>query len=173
MSPGDLTHWISPLVLALEREKENVEQILENIKMTSAQAPMSLVGFRQKVQEHWPNLAVLWLAEVVSETEKTWPCKPMVQHNVHTPGPPALNKCAENPLLSTADAFGFGKALKPTEFFFSLAAGLLWHCLITVTLTTISFQLPSVPSHMLSSSGLSLSLWLVTILTSLTPRSYN
>lgn len=117
MSPGDLTHWISPSVLALEREKENVEQILENIKMKSAQTPMSLLGFRWKVQDHWPNLAVLWLAEAVSETEKTWPCKPMVQHNIHTPGPPALNKCTENPSLSTADAFGFGKPLKATEFF--------------------------------------------------------
>lgn len=42
----------------------------------------------------------------------------MVQHNVHSPGPPALIRCAENPSLSTADAFGFGKALKATESFF-------------------------------------------------------
>lgn len=173
MSPRDLTHWISPSILALEREKENVEQILENIKMKSAQTPMSLLGFRWKVQDHWPNLAVLWLAEAVSETEKTWPCKPMVQHNIHAPGPPALNKCTENPLLAQLMPLDLENLWKLQRVFSSLAAGLLWHCLTTVTLITISFQLPSAPFHMLSSAGLSLSLWLVSILTSLTPQSYN
>lgn len=52
----NLTHWINPLVPALATEKENVNQILEKIKMKSAQAPMFLVGFRGKVQGHWPNL---------------------------------------------------------------------------------------------------------------------
>lgn len=83
--------------------------------MKSAQAPMSLLGFRRKVQGHWPNLVI--------PTSLTGRCSFNGRENIamHTCGiaqhsnlrPSCLDPMY--PSLSTADAFR--NALKATESF--------------------------------------------------------